>query len=183
MKIFRQLIKEHGLNFSSYNSIITSSSFSALQQNVQKFSTSNNKIAVLLELISQIWNGHKRFIVENCKEQCQEAPPFCNTWDISIERTSTGEVQIDSSNDSKAQVHNMFVHADFTIKRSALIYKEVLMLPLDNFVGQLGGIIGLYIGWSFLSVAVIFFKKLPVFLRSSEYKWKLKNDHHQRDLV
>ncbi len=28
------------------------------------------------------------------------------------------------------------------------------MLSWDNFVGQLGGLIGLYIGWSFLSVGM-----------------------------
>lgn len=54
----------------------------------------------------------------------------------------------------------------FNIKGSMHVYQEMLMLPLDNFAGQLGGLVGLYIGWSFLQCGLYLLKKLFAFLGS-----------------
>lgn len=175
MKIARLLIEKHLLNVSSFAPILSSTDFSDLQQSIHDFPTSKDKVDTLLKIIKKISNGHEKFIVETCKEQCQLAPPFCTTWDISVEKWFAEEALQDVSNNSISLVHDMSVHVMYNVKYNVLVYQEVLMISLDNFVGQLGGLIGLYIGWSFVSVAAIFLKMLPAFLRSGEFKSRLMN--------
>lgn len=76
---------------------------------------------------------------------------------MTVEKTYVNEV-VENASDSEA--HDMRVELNWKIKQSMHVYQEILMLPLDNFVGQLGGIIGLYIGWSFVSVATYMYTKL-----------------------
>lgn len=183
MKIVRQLIEQHRLNLSSYASILTSSYLQKLEQFIREFPTSKDKISTLVNIMTQIAKGHQAFIVETCKQQCQHTPPYCITWDISVETTFSGEVQEDISNDSNAQIHDLLVHLDYKIHHNILVYKELLMISLDNFVGQLGGLIGLYIGWSFVSVAVVLLKRLPALFRTGEFKWKWINiTNNQRNV-
>lgn len=174
MKIVRRVIEEHRLNLSSYATIISPRYFLYVEVYIHEFSSSKDKVQALVHFIMQISAGYEASIVENCKQQCEKAPPFCTTWDISIERTNSYNVAEDVSNDSAVRIHDMSVYAHFKIKR-LIIYQEVLMISLDNFIGQLGGLSGLYIGWSFLSVAAFALKKLRAILKTERFKRKSAN--------
>lgn len=159
MKTVRLLFEKHRLNLSSYAPIISSRYFLSLEQYARDFSNSSDKIKTLINFVTTISDGHEAFIIEHCKQQCQKAPPFCTSWDITIEKTYVGETVVNVVNATEIAVHDMYVHLHYKIKHSMLVYQETPMISLDNFVGQLGGLIGLYIGWSFLSIIVILLEK------------------------
>lgn len=51
------------------------------------------------------------------------------------------------------------------------------MFSLENFVAQLGGLIGLYIGWSFLSAGMFLLVKLTKFIdRSTTSEYALSQE-------
>lgn len=156
MKIVRKLYEKHRANISSIATIVTANKLAELKSSLYGFPTAANKSKALMNFIYQLSFGHELLIVANCKEECRigEALPFCNSWEIVLEQADSEETIRDVENASKEQVHDINVHLDFKTTRSMLVYEEVPMLSLDNFVGQLGGLIGLYIGWSFLSVGM-----------------------------
>jgi len=146
---------------------MNSNKFSQLKSSLFEFPTSENKSEALVQFIYLLSRGHELFVIENCKEECRirEAPPFCNSWEIFLENTFSRENLRDVENASKVEVHETDASIYFKIKRSMLVYEEVPMLSLDNFVGQLGGLIGLYIGWSFLNVGMFALVRLTKFVK------------------
>lgn len=170
MKIARKLFETHGMNLSSYATILTPYVVSRLESSLQEFSsTSSSRVYALANFIDHLSKGHARSIVKSCKRQCRirKAPPFCNSWEIVLEKMYVRETLVDIEIASKSTANDFQVELDFKIQGSMLVYQEVPILSPDNFVGQLGGLIGLYVGWSFLSCATFVLAKLVAFIQKN----------------
>lgn len=168
MKTMRMLLEKHRTNLTSYaKTVIPESKFSEFESSFHEFSTTGNKLQAMTKIISLLSRAHETFVIEDCQQQCLKgkAPLFCNSWEIFMDKTYSKETLYNVDNKSKLEVHDIDVGLRFKVKRNMLVYEQVLTFSLGNFVGQIGGLIGLYVGWSFLSVGKFLAIKLPELFR------------------
>src|SRR5262249_7605316 len=83
-----------------------------------------------------------------------EAKPFCTGWEVSFEKTYEGEM---FEHNNASQVHDRFEICCQT--KHACLSRDVDAAAW-KFRWTIGGIIGLYIGWSFFSIGAFLLVKL-----------------------
>lgn len=103
------MFEKHRLNISSYAPLLLSPIFSDLESNVREFSTSNNKLLTVMNLVKAIAKGHQMFVHENCKDRCRakRSAPFCTTWEITFEKSYEGATFQDRVNGSQSDEHDL----------------------------------------------------------------------------
>lgn len=163
-KIVRQLIEKENFNVSSLTSLVfISKYFENFPISSEKFSSFQNKFDLMQNFITGISRGYQQLVFDNCKQECREkgAIPFCTGYEMKVEKVYQ---KVYEKNVPQIENFDLNVKLSFNVKPNVPTYQEILLFPFENFVGQLGGIIGLYIGWSFFSIANFLCTKIFHFL-------------------